>query len=149
MGEKFYEIIDYAIAREQDAVEFYREMQGKSYFGAKLKLLHDLEMMEEGHVKVLKSMRKKDPAELGEKSVQNIQLSDYLVDVEPAEDMSYQDILILAIKKEETATRLYTDMASKAEDAESIKVFERLAAEEAEHKLLFEKMYDDDILTEN
>ena len=63
--------------------------------------------------------------------------------------MTYQDIIILAMKKEEAAKKLYTDLAKQFSESESGKLFERLATEEAEHKLKFEKIYDDEILKEN
>jgi rubrerythrin len=71
------------------------------------------------------------------------------VDVEPTATVTYQNALILAMKKEKAAFQLYTDLASQTDDAEVKQIFEGLAQEEAKHKLRFEVEYDDMILTEN
>ncbi len=57
-------------------------------------------------------------------------------------DMSYADILILAMKKEDVSVKLYTDMAKIAQDEEMKDMFLQLAQEETEHKLRFEMEYD-------
>jgi len=41
------------------------------------------------------------------KNITDLRIADYTVDVEPAPDMSYQNALILAMKKEKVAFRLY------------------------------------------
>lgn len=76
-------------------------------------------------------------------------LADYLVDAEPAEDMSYAEALVLAMKKEKAAFRLYTDLASAARGDALRDLFLSLAAEEARHKLRFEVEYDDHVMKED
>ena len=63
--------------------------------------------------------------------------------------MTYQDALILAMKKEKYAFKLYTNLADYAK-AENLKnIFLMLAQEEAKHKLRFEIEYDEFVLKEN
>ena len=69
--------------------------------------------------------------------------------LEPKTDISYQDALILAAKKEKAAFRLYTKLSDLAQDTELKQLFAALAQEEAKHKLRFEVEYDDFILEEN
>ena len=78
-----------------------------------------------------------------------MKISNYVVDMEPAPDMTYQDIIIMAMKREEAANKLYTAMAEKVGNEEIKKLFQKLASEEAKHKLHFEKIYDKEILTDN
>ena len=73
---------------------------------------------------------------------------DYLVDVTPSSDMGFQDALILAMKKEKAAFRLYSDLAAVAADERIRDLFRALAQEEAKHKLRFELEYDD-LMSEN
>lgn len=148
-SEKFNEIIDFAIKGEKEAIEFYRDLQTRVKFKAQKVLLKEYEKMEEGHVIVLENMRKKEFKNVTLKKVQDLRISNYLVDKEFSEDMDYQDILIIAMKKEEAAANLYRDLATKVDDKESEKLFLRLAQEETEHKLKFETLYDDEILKEN
>ncbi len=58
-------------------------------------------------------------------------------------DMSYDDILRIAIKREEKALKFYTDLAETAEAEALIKVFRVLGQEEAKHKLRLETLLDD------
>jgi len=82
--------------------------------------------------------------------VVNLKISDYMVEKEPTPDMSWQDILTIAMKREEASLNLYKTMARMFSSEQSVSnLFENLASEEAQHKLYFEKIYDDDILKEN
>jgi len=147
--EKFNEVIDFAIQGEKDAVVFYRELQTKTKFQAQKKMLKEYEDMEKGHVIVLENIRKKGMQNITVKEVTNLNISEYLVEVEPNAEMDYQDILILAMKKEEQAQKLYTNMAGNFPGTELEALFLKLAAEEAEHKLQFETLYDEHVLKEN
>lgn len=147
--EKFNEVIDFAIQGEKDAVVFYQELQTKSKFKAQKKMLKEYEDMEKGHVIVLENIRKRGIQNIAVKEVTNLNISEYLVDVEPSADMDYQDILIVAMKKEEQAQKLYTNMAGNFPSTELETLFLKLAAEEAEHKLQFETLYDEHVLKEN
>ncbi len=147
--EKFNEVINFAIAGEKEAIKFYQELQEKVKFQAQIEMLKEFEDMEKGHVLILENIRNKGFKAIEIKEVTDLHISDYIVDVDPSEDMNYQDILIIAMKKEEKANKLYTEMANNFPGTELELLFRRLAAEEAEHKLKFEKLYDDEILKEN
>jgi rubrerythrin len=148
-NQKFNEIIDFAVGREEEAVRFYHDLQASAHFTEKRKLLQDLENMEKGHISILEGIRRKDIEALEIPDVQNLHISDYLVKEEPSGELSYQDILIIAIKREESSHRLYGDLGGKSGDVGVKKLFLRLASEEAKHKLIFEKMYDEEILTQD
>lgn len=147
--EKFNEVIDFAIQGEKDAVGFYHELQTKTKFQAQKKMLKEYEDMEKGHIIVLENIRKKGMQNITVKEVTNLNISEYLVEVEPNAEMDYQDILILAMKKEEQAQKLYANMAGNFPGTELETLFLKLAAEEAEHKLQFETLYDEHVLKEN
>jgi rubrerythrin len=63
--------------------------------------------------------------------------------------MSYQDALILAMKREKSAFILYTKLASKTTNKDLQELFLQLAQEESKHKMMFEIEYDEVILREN
>jgi len=150
LKEQLNEILDFAIDREKEAVAFYQDLQKMAKFKNQKDLLNKFENMEKGHVNMLTEMKNKEIGEIKLKEVKDIKISDYLVEMEPSPDMDYQDILIIAMKKEEAATNLYKDLANEIVDDDGAKkLFTRLAQEEAEHKLKFEELYDKDILTEN
>jgi len=83
------------------------------------------------------------------KKILDLKIGDYLVDTEPGPNLDVQQALILAMKQEKAAFRLYTDLAAAAPDEELRGLLLALAQEEAKHKLRFEVEYDDRILTEN
>ena len=146
---EFDSVIGFAIEREKDAVAFYRDLQGRSLVAERKAFLNSLEKMVEGHIKVLETLREQDIEEMDIPAVQDLEISDYLVEVELTEDMSYQDILIAGMKREDKAFDLYTKLGSQTRGAQTRKVFAKLASEEAKHKFFFEKLYDEDILREN
>ena len=148
-SKKFDEIIDFAINREYEAMKFYQDMQEMVKFNSQKKLLKDFELMEKAHAEILKDIRNTDFNKIEIPDIENLLISDYIVASKPYLDMNYQDIIILAMKREEASYRLYNDMASRVGNQNIKKLFLKLASEEAKHKLHFEKIYDNEILTEN
>jgi rubrerythrin len=148
---EFTKILDFAVEREEEAIKFYQDLQQMVQFKEKQELLREFESMERGHVVVLENIRKNVKENLATPlaKIQNLSISDYLIEAKPTEDMTYQDILITAMKREERANKLYSDLANQAFDTQTRQLFLRLAGEESKHKLYFEKLYDDFILSEN
>ncbi len=146
------EILDFAIQREQEAVDFYTSLVQVAKNEA-MKLAFEQFAKEEAGHKAKLTKVKEGGRELisggGSATVPDLKISDYLVDEEPTPDISYQSALILAMKKEKAAFRLYSDLASKAEDEGIKNLLLDLAQEEAKHKLRFEIEYDEHVLTEN
>lgn len=143
-------IIAFAIEREKDAVAFYTDLTEKARFAPQRELLLELADMERGHIRVLQTLEKKGFTKLTPKKPMNLRLGDYMVPWEkPLAELDYQGILLLAIKREETSYRLYTNLAEETDSEEEKVLFTRIAGEEAEHKLKFETLYDEDILKDN
>lgn len=139
----FNEILDFAIEREKEAVQYYRDLQKESKFQARLEMLKELEAMEMGHIVVIENIRSNGVQEEKIKHVPNLKISEYL-SAEPQDlDLSYQNLLIRAMKREEASTKLYSEMSVKFPDPELSTLFRRLASEEASHKLRFETLYDE------
>ncbi len=148
--DHFIGIIQFAIEKEQEAVDFYKELQALVKFQNQKEMLLELQHMEEGHITVLENMLKEDYNNMQLKDeIQDLKISDYLIEIDPSDNMNYQDILITAMKREEKSTKLYKDLALKVDDEQIKKVFMRLSQEEAGHKLRFEKLYDEMVLKEN
>ncbi|MBF9014341.1 MULTISPECIES: ferritin family protein [unclassified Oceanispirochaeta] len=146
----FNEIMDFAIAREKDAVQFYKDLQNRSRFASQKSVLNEFELMEVGHVRLLEGVKERQStAKLSQTIPGDLKLSDYLHDVKISDDMTYQEILIAAMKKEERAAALYTVMRDQSEDSEIRKVFTQLVIEEENHKNHFESLYDRDIQGDN
>jgi rubrerythrin len=148
--DKFKEIMDFAVRTEQEAVYFYQNLQKMSSFESQKEIMREFELMEKGHIEILKKITISSGTDASKiPDIENLSISEYLVEVPPKPDMDYQDILITAMKREERAFKLYEKLAAESGDEEIKNLFLRLASEEAKHKNHFEKIYDDDILTEN
>jgi len=139
------EILEFAIEREKEAVTFYNDLSKLEKISSLKNTFKELAQEEAKHVKLLTGISKNqvviDSYEV--KEVADLKVSDYLVTTEYVPGMLMEDILTLAMKREEAAVKLYKDLATKSDNQESTKLFVLLAQEEAEHKLAFEKMYDD------
>lgn len=141
--DTFEEIMEYAIIKEKEAVEFYESLcEQEAYSGAK-DLFKSFALEERGHQKLLENFSAKNFEQYKVKKIPNLKRSDYLVDLEYTPGMEYSDILRLAMKREEKALKLYTDFSKETETEEHKKMFEILAQEEAKHKLKFETLLDD------
>ncbi len=143
------EILDFAIGREQEAYDFYVDLADKAKEPSIKEAFISYSKEEAGHKQKLEAVKSGKRLLLVSKKVTNLKIGDYLVDVEPTENMDYQQALILAMKREKSAYKLYTDIAGITEDNDLKLLFLALAQEEAKHKLRFEVEYDDDILREN
>jgi len=141
--QEFNEILDFAVEREKEAVQFYRDLQEMAHFGDQKVFLQELENMEMGHIIVIENMRKKQPSEMEIKQVPNLHISEYLISEVDHLDLTYQNILIKAMKREEMSFKLYSEMSKKFPDSELSVLFAKLSSEEAGHKLKFEKLYDE------
>ena len=143
------ELIDFAIQGEQEAHDFYMDLAERVERPAMKKLLKQFAREEAGHKKKLERIKKGSRSFPYADDVVDLKIADYLVDVEPTGDLTYQEALILAMKREKAAFKLYTDLAALTADKDLKIVFQSLAQEEAKHKLRFELEYDDDFLREN
>jgi len=143
------EILNFAIEREQEAHDFYTDLAKKAERPGMEGLFSQFAREELGHKRKLEGIKKGGRSFSPAKQVVDLKIGDYLVDVAPSASVTYQDALILAMKREKAAFQLYTDLAAQTSDAEVKQIFDSLAREEANHKLRFEVEYDDVILTEN
>jgi len=143
------EALTFAIAREVEAQEFYLELADRFLAQAMEGVFREFAAEELGHKIRLENIRSGRKAPPGGTSVTDLKIGDYLVEVEVKGEMTYQQALILAMKREKAAFRLYSDLAARAGDQGLKDTFVMLAREEARHKLRFEIEYDEHILKEN
>lgn len=143
-------ILDFAINNEQNAVDFYTQLAGSSKNEEMIKVFTQFAKEEMGHKARLTRIKNEGAFNLkNEKKVLDLKMADYLVDVEAKPNMSYEEALIVAMKREKSAFKLYSHLAEKAPTADLQKIFEGLAIEESKHKLRFEIEYDDYVMREN
>jgi rubrerythrin len=142
-------VLDFAIKNEQDASDFYTELASKMEKPQMKQAFEGFAAEERGHRAKLEAVKAGSAGMLSKAKVVDLKIGDYLVEQKPSASMDYQSALILAMKQEKAAFRLYTDLAASAEDEKTRNLFLSLAQEEAKHKLRFEVEYDDDFLQHN
>ena len=139
------EILKFAIDNEKDAVEFYSSLAKQATRASLKQTFEGFAKEEEKHVSLLSNMtvnkEKIDSYEF--KEIADLKISDYMVETEYKEGMPMPEILKLAMKKEESAVKLYSDLAEKTDNDDAKKLFMILVQEEAKHKFALESMYDD------
>ena len=142
------EVLDFAIANEEEAAQFYTELAAKMDRPWMSKIFKEFAREEEGHKRKLLDVKAGKKLAPVEGKVLDLKIGDYLVEMEASPDMDYQDALILAMQKEKRAFRMYSDLAEAADDDNLKTLFTSLAQEEAKHKLRFEIEYDERVMTE-
>ena len=142
------EVLDFAIKNEQEAADFYVGLADRVKDPNTQILFRDFAKEEMRHMKILKNIKAGGSFKPGNEKITDMKIADYLVAVDSSDNLNYQDALILAMKREKVAFKLYTDLASAAASGEMKETFS-LAREEAKHKLSFEMEYDQHILGEN
>ena len=141
-------ILDFAINGEEEAARFYLQL-ADAIEGPVSQIFRDFAKEEEGHKKKLVAVKAGKEFARVEGKIMDLKIGDYLVDVEPEGKLDYQEALVIAMKKEKAAFKLYTKLSESTEDEKLRDLMLTLAQEEAKHKLRFEIEYDDNILREN
>ena len=143
------EILAFAIQREIDAAAGYATISATAATPALRQLADDLRGQEESHRRLLEGLTPEAVRELDASFVPDLHIVDALADEKLSGDMSLQDMLIFAAKKEAQAVALYESLARMAGASGHGRVFLFLAGQEREHKLKIEAEYEKQILQEN
>jgi rubrerythrin len=121
----FNAVIEKAIQAEIDAANYYRNLQNLIKVDAS----------------TIEAYQKQD--------IRNLGISETLHMPAESAHLTIQEILITAIKREENAWKMYTELSEATEDNRIKLILLKLADEEAKHKLQLETIYDTEILYEN
>ena len=144
-------IIAFAIEKEKEAAEFYEENSESETMSGKRQMLKEFAAEERKHEKMLEAYLATGIADNIEgyrfEWIFDIKRSDYVDAMEYKPGMAYNELLMLAMKREEAALKLYNQLLSKADNDDTKKLFKMLCQEEAKHKLALETLYDDYMAT--
>jgi rubrerythrin len=144
------QILDFAIKKEEEAAQFYNNLAAKMGQQHVAEVFRSFALEELGHKEKLLAVKKGDTSLLDQRRVADLGIGDSLVEIALSPDIEYKQALIVAMKAEKAAFRLYHDLASTTDDPDLKGVLLTLAQEEeAKHKLRFEIEYDDVFLREN
>jgi len=136
------EIWEFAIAREIEAVHFYRILAKRTKSPEMRKTFKDLAEEELEHKAKLELEVIKTGKTIVEQKPSDFEIDYDKENVGPELDMAYKDMLLLGIEKEEASFRTYVTLIGTVHDHESREVLLAIAEEEVKHKLRFELEYD-------
>ena len=137
------EILEFAIAREVEAYNFYMALADRIESPEIAEVFRDLAKEEVEHKAKLELEVIKTGKILPATEKVTIPEHDYIIsDVDSALDMDYKDVLMLGMEKEEASFRTYVNLIPSIHDEESREVLMAIAEEEVKHKLRFETEYD-------
>lgn len=146
--KSYQAIIDFAIEKEIEAASFYAEAAGNEVRDETRKMFLDFAKEEKKHQYLLENLDCTGECSLVTqdykfKWIGDLKRSDLMVDIALEKGMSYRDILLIAMKREEKALKLYNEMQQQSETETARNIFKILCQEEARHKLGLEKLYDE------
>ena len=146
------DVVAFAINREEKARDFYSVCADYAQKKGIREFFLEMAKEEERHRQLLTDVdlsAEKPFTDLDEHgNVQDLHLSDFMVDVKFSPDITYQQALAMAMKKEEKAHAFYKAWRSRCASEQSEKLFSFLAEEELRHKRRLEEIYDNEILQE-
>lgn len=141
------QIIHFAIEKEKEAAAFYETISEQESFSGLIVMFKEFAQEERKHRALLEKLEQEGIderiAKYKFKWIPDLKRSDYTIDMDYTKGMSYRDILLIAMKREEKALKLYNDLLKEAQKEDVEKLFKKLCQEEAKHKLALETLYDD------
>jgi len=150
--EEVKEIILRAIRMEENSFNLYTAAARRVKDPAARVGLAGLADQERGHKTKLEGLLAGDMKWSAgfskKKKAKDLHIGDHL-EAKPLRDSSdLQDVLTLAIKREEASGALYAQMATLLDPGAEKDLFEMLANEESKHKLYVESLYEKEIYKE-
>ncbi|MFH1221218.1 MAG: ferritin family protein [Candidatus Eisenbacteria bacterium] len=144
----FEEIINFARDKEKESIAFYEDLARKTGDPAKKDAILAMADEERKHEKLLRGLTPESLQFAKGSSQPDMRLGDYMIDLEPSGDLTYQELLVIAMKREEKSRALYADLEARAADSATGKVFTLLKGEELKHKTKLEKEYEGHVFWE-
>jgi rubrerythrin len=135
------DVLDFAIARESESHDFYVGLAEIVSKGDLREAISAFAVDELQHGIRLQAIKVGEAAFI-EDQIGSLGVAESAKEVAPYPEMTYKDLLVVAMKREKAAFRLYTNLASIAKSPELRDTLLGLAQEEAQHKLRLEIEYD-------
>lgn len=148
-GITLQDILQFAIEKEQESVDFYANLAKKTENLSLREEIDKIRQMEETHRDRLQTIQPESLLSLSSGKIKDMKIADYTVKTQPKDEMTWQDLINIAMHRELAAMQLYDTLVRNISDPVISKIFAVLAAEESGHKSFFEKLWDEEVLKEN
>ncbi len=139
--EEAKQIISNAIDDEVEAYTYYKNVSEKAQDASVKQVFDELAGEERQHREFLETFLSKPTSEFRFEPSKDYKVTDKLEAPKLTEDLKPKDGIVLAIKKEQLAMEMYTDLATLSTDAEQERLFSQLANMERGHKARLEDLY--------
>jgi len=139
-------ILEMCIDQEQQAIDLYAMARDQAKDEASRQKFQELVDMETAHKVALTNFEIEAYIDL---PPADLKVTDYLMEPELKDNLSTQEIIILAAKREDKTARMYQDLADHfASDKTLNTFFQMMADEELRHKHDLETEYENEFLQE-
>jgi len=138
----FEDVLDFAILQEKAAQQFYTKLSDEVLNPDVLLFYKTLIQEEALHEKKLRELKRFE-YELIEPDIQTLQESGYLDAMPISPEVTFEQAVRYAIKKEKSARMLYHTLGQMCERKELADLFNELAAQEKSHADYFQAEYKD------
>ena len=150
--KEILEVIERAIRFEEDSYKLYTSASRRVKDPGAKAGLAELAAEEKKHKAKLEGMLAGNldwAISTGRKAkVKDLKIGDPLEAKPLTEQSTLQDVLAVAIKREQATGAFYAQMASLVEPGQARDLFELLSKEETKHKLYVESIYEEDVYKE-
>jgi rubrerythrin len=143
------EIIKQAAEQEDRAYKYYTDALKIVKDAAAKVWIKELADEELKHKKMLETFDVSQIKKFKPDKIQDLHITEYLVDKDIEEVKDAQDLLIVAMKKEQKSYNFYVSMTKSTDNREVKKLCKILAQEELKHKHKLELYYDDIVFRED
>ena len=139
------EIVKQAAQQEDKAYKFYTDALKFVKDAAARVWIKELADEELKHKEMLQKLDVSKIKQFKPAKIQDLHITEYLVDKDVHEIKDFQDVLIVAMKKEQKSYNFYVSMAKSSDNPEMKNLCKVLAQEELKHKHKLELYYDDNV----
>ena len=143
------ELIIKAAAEEDKSNKFYMDAIDLTEDTSARLWLKDLAGEELKHKEMLQNFDTSKITKFEPGEIQDLHITEFLIDKDVTDIKDFQDVLIVAMKKEQKAYNFYVSMAQSSDNEDMRNLCKILAQEELKHKHKIELYYDDIIFREN
>lgn len=140
------DIVEMCISQEQQAIDLYTLARDQAKDESSRKKFQELVDMETVHKVSLRNFEIEKYIEL---PPADLKVTDYLMEPVLKDNMTTQEIIILAAKREDKTARMYQDLADHFQFDKTLNTFfQMMADEELRHKHDLETEYENEFLQE-
>lgn len=137
------DVLDTAIQREQAAYRFYIDLKGRVQDGSARQAIDFIAGEELKHEAFLVDYKS---GKLGADALEmrqaiHYKIAEYLDEPDVAEDMSSEQVFLVAAHRESRSNRFYTELAELHADGDLKEMLLKMAGEELKHKEKMEYLY--------